>query len=274
MRGAHVEHGAHGCDAGRVEAERLVERVRALPSRKQDVRCGARCGPGAGRAWAGGSARAACTARGPGCEGWGGLGHVRGAHVEHGVHGCDAGRVEAQRLVERRRALPSQKEGVRCRARCGPGAGRAWAGGSARAACTARGPGCEGWGGLGHVRGAHVEHLLHGCDAGRVEAQRLVERRRVLPSRKEGVRCRARCGPGAGRRGSAAAHERQARQEGPAVKAGRARACAERTANMENMLVTLEVSKLSGWLNVYADCRVESKTCDAGRGVGRGRDGV
>eukprot|EP00964_Phaeocystis_antarctica_P050417 scaffold29284_cov63-Phaeocystis_antarctica.AAC.2 len=35
------------------------------------VRCGARCGPG-GRAWAGGSARAACTGRGPGCEGWGG----------------------------------------------------------------------------------------------------------------------------------------------------------------------------------------------------------
>eukprot|EP00964_Phaeocystis_antarctica_P164120 scaffold141612_cov127-Phaeocystis_antarctica.AAC.2 len=29
-----------------------------------------------------------------------------GAHVEHGVHVCDAGGVEAQRLVERRRALP------------------------------------------------------------------------------------------------------------------------------------------------------------------------
>ena len=27
------------------------------------------------------------------------------------------------------------------------GGGRAWACGSARAACTARGPGCEGWGG-------------------------------------------------------------------------------------------------------------------------------
>eukprot|EP00964_Phaeocystis_antarctica_P012383 scaffold6827_cov55-Phaeocystis_antarctica.AAC.4 len=27
------------------------------------------------------------------------------------------------------------------------GSGRSWAGGSARAACTARGPGCEGWGG-------------------------------------------------------------------------------------------------------------------------------
>ena len=54
------------------------------------------------------------------------------------------------------------------------------------------------------------------------------------------------------------------------MKAGRARACAERTENMELMLVTLDVSKLSGWLNLYADCRVESKTCDAGRGVGRG----
>ena len=29
-----------------------------------------------------------------------------GAHAEHAVHGCDAGGVEAQRLVERRRALP------------------------------------------------------------------------------------------------------------------------------------------------------------------------
>eukprot|EP00964_Phaeocystis_antarctica_P062439 scaffold37413_cov54-Phaeocystis_antarctica.AAC.2 len=44
----------------------------AAPCRveRRGVRCGARCGPGRGRAWAGGSAsRAACTARGPGCEG-------------------------------------------------------------------------------------------------------------------------------------------------------------------------------------------------------------
>ena len=47
MRGAHVEHGAHGCDAGRVKAERLVERLRSLPSRKEGVRCGA-------EVWAGG----------------------------------------------------------------------------------------------------------------------------------------------------------------------------------------------------------------------------
>ena len=39
------------------------------------------------------------------------------------------------------------------------------------------------------------------------------------------------------------------------VVAGRARA--ERTANMDPMFVTLEVSKLSGWLNAYACCRVE-----------------
>eukprot|EP00964_Phaeocystis_antarctica_P031535 scaffold17835_cov58-Phaeocystis_antarctica.AAC.6 len=53
---------------------------------------------------------------------------TRGAHRKHAVHVRDAGRVEAQRLVEGQRA---------------------------------------------------PEHVLHGCDAGRVEAQRLVERRRV-----------------------------------------------------------------------------------------------
>eukprot|EP00964_Phaeocystis_antarctica_P001988 scaffold1038_cov49-Phaeocystis_antarctica.AAC.2 len=57
---------------------------------------------------------------------------IRG--VEHGVHVLDAGRVEAQRLVERRRG---------------------------------------------------DEHVAHVRDAGRVEAQRLVERRRAL---KQGAR--------------------------------------------------------------------------------------
>ena len=36
---------------------------------------------------------------------------------------------------------------------------------------------------------------------------------------------------------------------------GRARA--ERTINMFCMVVTLDVSRLSGWLNVAAPCRVE-----------------
>ena len=137
-----------------------------------------------------------------------------------------------------------------------------------------RGMGREAGGCVCRGDGAHVEHAVHVRDAGRVEVQRLVERVRVLPSRKQGARCGARCGPEVGRRGSAAAQERHARREGPAVKAGRARACAERTANMMLMVVTLDVSKLSGWLNADAYCRVERRACDAERGVGRRRDGV
>ena len=50
------------------------------------------------------------------------------------------------------------------------------------------------------------------------------------------------------------ASDRKAR----AVQAeGRARA--ERTKNMDRMSVTLDVSKLSGWLNADALCRVERK---------------
>eukprot|EP00964_Phaeocystis_antarctica_P049979 scaffold28957_cov67-Phaeocystis_antarctica.AAC.2 len=43
---------------------------------------------------------------------------------------------------------------------------------------------------------------------------------------------------------------------------------------MPLMSVTLDVSKLSGWLNARAPCRVERRACDAERGVGRGWDGV
>ena len=51
---------------------------------------------------------------------------------------------------------------------------------------------------------------------------------------------------------------------------GGAKACAERTENMMSMMyVTLDVSKLSGWLNFDVSCRVERRACDAGRGVGR-----
>ena len=45
-RGAHGEHLAHVRDLGRVEAERLVERLRALPSREAGMRRGKRCRPG------------------------------------------------------------------------------------------------------------------------------------------------------------------------------------------------------------------------------------
>ena len=40
------------------------------------------------------------------------------------------------------------------------------------------------------------------------------------------------------------------------------------------MVVTLDVSKLSGWLNADAYCRVERRAYDAKRGVGRGQEGV
>ena len=39
------------------------------------------------------------------------------------------------------------------------------------------------------------------------------------------------------------------------------------------MDVTLDVSRLSGWLNADAFCRVEKRAYDAGRGVGRGPEG-
>ena len=45
-----------------------------------------------------------------------------------------------------------------------------------------------------------------------------------------------------------------------------AKARAERTKNMLRMSVTLDVSKLSGWLNVHACCRVDRRAYDAEQG--------
>ena len=56
--------------------------------------------------------------------------------------------------------------------------------------------------------------------------------------------------------GQEAAVAQAARWEGPtAVVAGWAGA--ERTENMDCMSVTLDVSRLSDWLNAVAPCRVE-----------------
>ena len=60
---------------------------------------------------------------------------------------------------------------------------RAWGGGDASGMCTGRArPKAVGVKG---TRGAHVEHVAHVRDLGGVEAERLVERVRVLPSRKD-----------------------------------------------------------------------------------------
>ena len=117
------------------------------------------------------------------------------------------------------------------------------------------------------TRGAHVEHAVHGRDAGRVEAQRLVERRRFLPSRKEGIRCGPRCGPGAGGRcgGGGACSVQGGGLNWSGWGAGHA---AEHTWNMLRMFLALDVSKLSGWLNADASCQVERRAYDAGQSAG------
>ena len=55
--------------------------------------------------------------------------------------------------------------------------------------------------------------------------------------------------------GGVAVAQAACREEPTVEAAGRARA--ERTPNMFCMDVTLEVSRLSGWLNADAPCRVE-----------------
>ena len=158
--GAHEEHIVHACDLGRIEAERLVERIRILPRverRAYTVRGGVR----AGRREAVGD-RGARSMRGRPRLQTGGRPRG-GAHVEHLEHVRDAGGVEAQRLVERIRLLP-RVETRPCVRREGYGSGgsRRWTT-AAHAACK-RGRGCR-LGGKARG-GAHVEHAAHGCDAG------------------------------------------------------------------------------------------------------------
>ena len=92
--------------------------------------------------------------------------------------------------------------------------------------------------------GAHHKHADHARDAGRVEAQRLVERRRALPSRKGKAWEEARhAGRQAGGWGGGVGGA-SSREVPPVEAEGRARA--ERTSNINDIAVTLDVSKLSG----------------------------
>ena len=92
--------------------------------------------------------------------------------------------------------------------------------------------------------GAHAEHVGHDLDAGGVEAQRLVESIRGLPRvERRGMRCGARCGPGGGRRRATAVHAACGGGLDCRFGAGHGE---ERTPNMAPMVVTLDVSKLSG----------------------------
>ena len=79
------------------------------------------------------------------------------------------------------------------------------------------------------------------------------------------------CKSGARAWGSGGAQAARTRRTRPEAW-GRVQA-AERTSNMAAMFVTLDVSKLSGWLKAAAFCRIESRACDEGRGVQAGRRG-
>ena len=115
-----------------------------------------------------------------------------------------------------------------------------------------------------------MEHVVHISDLGRVEAERLVELVRLLPSRKAGVRCGKPYGPG-GAGALSGGSASGVHGEGRLKRLWGLRARAERTLNMDCMFVTLDVSKLSGWLNADAICRVERRACDARGEVRPGR---
>jgi len=150
-------------------------------------------------------------------------------------------------------------------------AGRRERGYEAAASAHSRGATLKRLGAKG-TRGAHPEHVGHGRDAGGVEAQRLVEGRRPLPRRRgghamRGERCASR---EAGRRARGGGGTQETCTGKAPLRAWEPRARAERTANMAYVVVTLEVSKLSGLLKAFASCRVGGRACDAGgRGASR-----
>eukprot|EP00964_Phaeocystis_antarctica_P079951 scaffold49868_cov57-Phaeocystis_antarctica.AAC.4 len=200
----------------------------AVPCR---VEWGHHAGASGRRAW-GGSGASSAQGR-PNCGGcWQG---TRGAHPKHAVHICDAGRVEAQRLEEGRRA--GREAG-----------GRREGGGASSAQGRLNCGGC--WQG---TRGAHPKHVLHVVDAGRVEAQRLVECRRFLPIGNGSIGRGAPCRPG----GGSAWGRRRRKQRAGSTELYRLLTGHARTLNISSILVALDVSKLSGWLNADALCRVE-----------------
>ena len=106
-------------------------------------------------------------------------------------------------------------------------------------------------------RGAHLKHVRHVSDAGRVEAQRLVERIRVLPSPKRGMLRGRQAGQETGGRGGGGLVTCSMGPTGERV----AWAGVERTSNMRCMLVTRDVLILSGWLNAFVSCRVQREAC-------------
>ena len=107
---------------------------------------------------------------------------------------------------------------------------------------------------------AHIEHMVHVRDTGGVETQWLVECR-LLPSGK-GAHKKSEVLPVYGRAwGNVRAQAACRRRANWRSEAGHAR---RRTENVKRISVTLEVLRLSGWLNADAPCQVESGKYEEG----------
>ena len=112
----------------------------------------------------------------------------------------EAGRGAAAAQAARTRLESIQVEGKAHAVRGELQAGRREAAGDCGARSMHRGEGAAADWGAGRAE-VHLEHFAHCRDAGRVEVQRLVKRKRALRSKtKAFLRRGARCGPG-GRRG-------------------------------------------------------------------------
>jgi hypothetical protein len=91
------------------------------------------------------------------------------------------------------------------------------------------------------TREAHLKHVAHGRDAGGVEAQRLVERRRALPRPKGSIGRGATCGQG---KREGVEKRRRREQRAGRTQVSRLLAGETQRPNLKNhfMFVTLEVS--------------------------------
>ena len=191
------------------------------------------------------------------------MGAGNGAHPKHVAHLWRARRVEAQRLVKGRRLLPSRKEARRMRSEVYGLAGGGWRTRPRRTQRAGKGSTAD-WG-QGTGRSADPEHVAHIRDAGGVEVQWLVKHRRDLSSNLPMVERKA-CGPEAGGGAKPRAGEGSTACGFGAGNRNRALSCTPCSGytpprsilNIACMVVTLEVSKLSGWLNADVHCR-ESK---------------
>jgi hypothetical protein len=175
-----MKHVAHVCDSGGIEAQPLVESSCSLRNPRGASDRGKRVAQGDGTEGRASQQRTRCVcACGLAWE-WGQKAQAA-AHNEHVAHARDAGGIEAQRLVESSRSLPGSKGSSATHGNARHA--KMWHRGREESAAHTRGA-CGPARECGHnaQAEAHPEHVAHVCDAGGLEAQRLVESIRILPS--------------------------------------------------------------------------------------------